>query len=304
MGSGVKLGTSATMSDTLDPMYDELFQFNLCHKFGAGVNDILLVEIKDKNPAGSAIVGAVKIPMLTLLQAQGLTLDPAEGFQLEHPKKGKRGHLFARVHFSQYNPSNPANTLPSVPGAYFDALDGNNVRFYQGAHNDNETVPPYYKPSGQPFAVHGCWDDIYDAISNAQKFVYLTGWSVHPLTRLVRHTEGKKPIGELLKDAAERGVAVGPSSPKFGFHLCCRLLMLRFAAFCHVLMLYALSCLLTPGRLQVQYASYLGPLFRMRHPKSRWTSRLLLLTAARSLGCRMQAHACTLGCTLTPCTHL
>jgi hypothetical protein len=95
---------------------------------------------------------------------------------------------------------------PVVPKVYFDA------RFYSCAHSKPEFVPPVeITPGGDQFEVHSCWGDVYDAISSAQKFVFLTGWSVHPLVPLVRDDPAKsKTIGELLKEAAERGCEVRP----------------------------------------------------------------------------------------------
>jgi phospholipase D1/2 len=72
-------------------------------------------------------------------------------------------------------------------------------------------VPAVDITPGNRFEVHSCWSDIYDAIKCAQKFVYLTGWSFHPLIRLVRDNddpEYEKPLGVLLKEAADRGVEV------------------------------------------------------------------------------------------------
>jgi hypothetical protein len=64
-------------------------------------------------------------------------------------------------------------------------------------------------PGGERFHVQSCWNDIYDSISSAERFVYLTGWSFHPLILLVRDNPAKsKPLGELLKDASERGCEV------------------------------------------------------------------------------------------------
>jgi hypothetical protein len=99
---------------------------------------------------------------------------------------------------------------PVVPKVYFDAQQGNDIRFYSCAHSKPEFVPRVeITPGGDPFEVHSCWGDVYDAISSAQKFVFLTGWSVHPLVPLVRDDPAKtKTIGELLKEASERGCEV------------------------------------------------------------------------------------------------
>jgi hypothetical protein len=95
---------------------------------------------------------------------------------------------------------------PVVPNVYFNAHPGNVVRFYSCAHSKAEMVPPVeITPGGDVFNVHSCWSDVYDAITSAQKFVFLTGWSFHPLIPLVRDDPAKcKPLGELLKEATDR----------------------------------------------------------------------------------------------------
>ena len=98
-----------------------------------------------------------------------------------------------------------------VPNAYFGARPGNAVRLYQGAANSDKHVAPYRMPNGDRWHVRALWEDLYDAIEGAEKFVYVVGWSVHPETRLLRHGEkgeNAKHIGELLRSAADRGVDV------------------------------------------------------------------------------------------------
>ena len=57
--------------------------------------------------------------------------------------------------------------------------------------------------------VRSCWTDIARAIEGARDFVYITGWSMHPNTRLTRHggDEGVE-IGALLKRKAAEKVCV------------------------------------------------------------------------------------------------
>ena len=52
---------------------------------------------------------------------------------------------------------------------------------------------------------------MYDALENAQKFIYITGWSVYTGISLLRgdeDPEGSTNVGELLKRKAEEGVRV------------------------------------------------------------------------------------------------
>ena len=55
------------------------------------------------------------------------------------------------------------------------------------------------------------WFDIFNAINNAQKFIYITGWSVFTNIQLVRGEEdsdGESHVGELLKKKADEIVGL------------------------------------------------------------------------------------------------
>ena len=66
-------------------------------------------------------------------------------------------------------------------------------------------------PDGSPYEATRAWRDLYDCIRNAQKFIYITGWSVFTEIQLLRGNEdpdGFSNVGELLKAKAEEGVRV------------------------------------------------------------------------------------------------
>jgi hypothetical protein len=57
--------------------------------------------------------------------------------------------------------------------------------------------------------VRSCFSDIAEALSAAQDFIYICGWSMHPETRLTRSgSSGGERIGELLKRKAAEKVTV------------------------------------------------------------------------------------------------
>ncbi len=64
---------------------------------------------------------------------------------------------------------------------------------------------------GSPYAATTAWKDLFQAIQDAQKFIYITGWSVFTGISLVRgddDPDGASNVGELLKRKAEEGVKV------------------------------------------------------------------------------------------------
>lgn len=67
------------------------------------------------------------------------------------------------------------------------------------------------QPDGSPYEATRAWRDLYECIQNAQKFIYITGWSVYTAIQLLRGDEdpdGFSNVGELLKLKAEEGVRV------------------------------------------------------------------------------------------------
>ncbi len=64
---------------------------------------------------------------------------------------------------------------------------------------------------GKPFVERACWDDIYDSIVAAKRFVFITGWSVWVETRLKRKPRSdvdSPTLGELLIAKANAGISV------------------------------------------------------------------------------------------------
>lgn len=58
---------------------------------------------------------------------------------------------------------------------------------------------------------HGsCWHDIFDAISEARRLVYIVGWSVYYNVSLIRDSANGKSytLGDLLKAKSQEGVRV------------------------------------------------------------------------------------------------
>jgi phospholipase D1/2 len=66
-------------------------------------------------------------------------------------------------------------------------------------------------PDGSPYIATTAWKDLYSTLKAAEKFIYITGWSVFAETILVRGEDdkhGRSHVGELLKQKAVKGVKV------------------------------------------------------------------------------------------------
>lgn len=154
------------------------------------------MQVKDKNPAGAATLGTCSIPCSQIVSSFSI-----EGAQpLYTTKKTQRGHLFITLEYTPF--TSETTTTATVPGLYFDPHPGNLVRLYSCAHSVPDMVQPVDVQPGIPYDVHSCWNDMFTAITSAQKFVFLTGWSMNPFIRLVRDEsapEHLKELGQLLK---------------------------------------------------------------------------------------------------------
>ncbi|KAL9265393.1 Phospholipase D beta 2-like protein [Drosera capensis] len=94
-----------------------------------------------------------------------------------------------------------------VPGTYFPLRKGGTVTLYQDAHVPDGFLPHIWLDKSMSY-VHGkCWQDIFDAIRQARRLIYITGWSVWHKVRLVRDG-GDCTLGELLRSKSQEGVRV------------------------------------------------------------------------------------------------
>ena len=79
-------------------------------------------------------------------------------------------------------------------------------------HTHNFQFNGLTHPDGTPYKVTTAWKDLFKTIQAAEKFIYITGWSVFTGIDLVRSEDGKhghsSNVGELLKRKAEQGVKV------------------------------------------------------------------------------------------------
>ncbi|GFP95398.1 phospholipase d delta [Phtheirospermum japonicum] len=100
-------------------------------------------------------------------------------------------------------------------GSYFPLRRGGDVTLYQDAHVGVEgTLPVVDLDGGRTFRNEQCWKDMCSAIVEAKIPIYITGWSVYYMTKLVREPTRPVPggmdstLGDLLKWKADEGVRV------------------------------------------------------------------------------------------------
>ncbi|EZG45312.1 phospholipase D [Gregarina niphandrodes] len=93
----------------------------------------------------------------------------------------------------------------NVPQTYFRRSHGNLVRLYHDAECLEGQFEDIETELG-PFHAHSTWNDISEALENAQHFIFVAGWSVNPsisLTRSHKPVE-RSPLGRKAASAVER----------------------------------------------------------------------------------------------------
>ncbi|KMT12174.1 hypothetical protein BVRB_5g101220 [Beta vulgaris subsp. vulgaris] len=172
--------------------------------------------VKDDDVVGAQIIGAVGIPAQQLYSGARI-----EGTFPITKCNGQNWETGATLKVSiQYIPVErmnlyhlgvgPGPNYHGVPRTYFPLRQGNRITLYQDAHVEDGTLPDFRLDYDMHY-VHGqCWRDIFNALSHARRLVYLTGWSVTHLVKLVRDAQDGSGItlGALLKAKAQEGVRV------------------------------------------------------------------------------------------------
>lgn len=196
-----------------NPRWYESFHIYCAHQVGN-----VVFSVKDDNPVGATVVGRAYVPVKDLLDGhefeQWLEL-------LNEKQEPIAGGARIRVKLQYFDVSHDPNwargiksrKFPGVPYTFFPHRKGCKVTLYQDAHVPDKFMPKIPLAGGQLYQPHRCWEDIFDAINNAQHLIYITGWSVYTEITLIRDSNrpkagGDETLGQLLKRKASEGVRV------------------------------------------------------------------------------------------------
>ncbi|PIN05566.1 Phospholipase D1 [Handroanthus impetiginosus] len=208
---GAIIGRTFVIKNNENPVWGQHFHVPVAH-YGAEVQFV----VKDSDLVGSEIMGAVGIPVEQIIL--GARVDGTYPILGANGKPCNTGAVLSLS--IQYIPvarvalyhggvgSDPSNQ--GVPGTYFPLRRGGMVTLYQDAHVHDGLLPRIRLASGQMYQHGHCWRDIYDAISEARRLIYITGWSVYHLVQLVRddpHVTNSN-LGDLLRIKSQEGVRV------------------------------------------------------------------------------------------------
>ncbi|GKD14734.1 phospholipase D alpha 1 [Tanacetum coccineum] len=151
-----------------------------------------LEKCRDDNPIGATLIGRAYVPVEDLLDGEEVDRWVEILDEDKNPIEGE-----SKIH---------------VKLQYFDVTQDRN--WARGIKTAKYPGVPYtFFSQRQGCKPQRCWEDVFDAITNAKHFIYITGWSVYTEIALIRDSRRQKTggditLGELLKKKAGEGVKV------------------------------------------------------------------------------------------------
>ncbi|KAF9604018.1 hypothetical protein IFM89_039470 [Coptis chinensis] len=205
--------TRLIRDEPVNPRWYESF-----HIYCAHLASNVVFTVKEDNPIGATLIGRAYLPVKELLDGQEVDrwLEI-----LNEDRKPVHGGAKIHVKLQYFDVTLDRNwargirshKFPGVPYTFFAQRHGCKVSLYQDAHVPANFVPKIPLAGGKHYEPQRCWEDIFDAITNAKHLIYITGWSVYTDIALIRDKRRPKPggditFGELLKKKASEGVRV------------------------------------------------------------------------------------------------
>ncbi|XP_051129613.1 phospholipase D alpha 1-like [Andrographis paniculata] len=187
------------------------------HIYCAHVVSNIIFTVKDDNTIGATLIGRARLPVEEVLRGSPVDrwldildedMNPIHGGSKIHVKV----QYFHVSQNSNWSKGIRSSTFGGVPYTFFRQRPGCRVSLYPDAHVPDDSITRFLSSQGY-FSPQRCWEDLFDAISNAKHLIYIAGWSVYTQITLVRDPTRPKPggdttLGELLKKKADEGVNV------------------------------------------------------------------------------------------------
>lgn len=193
------------------PIFEQKFRIYCAHLISE-----VIFTVKDDSPFGAVLIGRAYLPLDESI-IQGNEFGTWVNI-LDENKKPVPGGSKIRVSLQYFDVKIEEHSnwsrgierpnFSGVPFTYFNQREGCRVTLYQDA-NVSVNFNPSIRLDGETnYQTGRCWEDIYRAISNAQRFIYIAGWSLYTEIALVRNEATGTKLGDLLKKKAKDGVRV------------------------------------------------------------------------------------------------
>ncbi|XP_058210908.1 phospholipase D gamma 1-like isoform X1 [Rhododendron vialii] len=205
------IGRTYVISNSENPIWMQRFYVPVAH-YAAEVHFL----VKDSDVVGSQLMGVVAIPVEQIYSGQKVQgVYPILGTNGKPCKPGAVLSLsiqytpMERLSIYHHGVGAGPNYF-GVPGPYFPLRRGGIVTLYQDAHVPDDFLPNLKLDNGMQYVQGKCWHDIFVAIRQAQRLIYITGWSVWHKVKLVRDGGHASDftLGDLLKSKSQEGVRV------------------------------------------------------------------------------------------------
>ncbi|KAK1275790.1 Phospholipase D delta [Acorus gramineus] len=207
--AGATVARTKVIANCENPKWDEQFHVPVAHPVA-----YVEFQVKDDDVLGAQLIGVVTISAEVVLSGNSI-----DGW---FPIVGHHGNPYKpypELRLSLRFVPLESNSLykggaGGVPNAYFPLRRGGSVTLYQDAHVPEDTLPEILLEGGEVFKQNRCWEDICHAMLEAHHLIYIIGWSIYHLVRLVREptrplpSGGELTLGELLKYKSQEGVRV------------------------------------------------------------------------------------------------
>jgi len=192
-----RLLRTRVVGSCLDPAWNTDVLVDVCGDFPE-----LVFQIWDKNTlAADVLMGECCISREKLRASSEHPRGVEEWLDLD-----TKGHLHVSYKYTEAHISAISYDVPNV---YFDPRHGNRITPYNCAITPKGSIPDVMTADG-PVSARSYWEDLHARLNQAQKFIYITGWSVWTELKLLRDPglEHEETLGELLIRKAEAGVTV------------------------------------------------------------------------------------------------
>lgn len=208
---GAAVARTYVLSNNENPVWTQNFIVPVAHH----IADVKFL-VKDSDVVGAQLIGTVSIPAEKIYSGQKV-----EGTYPILGPNGKQCKPGAVLRLSiQYFPMESLSIYQGgvgaspdhcgVPYTYFPLRKGGKVTLYQDAHVPDGCLPNVMLGNGTYYEHGRCWHDIFDAITQARRLIYIVGWSVVHTVHLVRDAgySSFPMLGDLLKSKSQEGVRV------------------------------------------------------------------------------------------------
>ncbi|KAD5316973.1 hypothetical protein E3N88_16919 [Mikania micrantha] len=205
------IGRTYVLTNSENPVWNQHFNVPVAHHTAE-----IHFLVKDSDVVGSQLIGAVAIPVEHIYTGSKIEgLFPLINANGRPCKNGASLALTMQyipmARLSLYNIGVGAGPeYVGVPGTYFPLRKGGRVTLYQDAHVPHKSLPDLKLSEDMDYVNGTCWIDIFNAITDAKRLVYITGWSIWHKVTLVRDQPDSTmcSLGDLLKRKSQEGVRV------------------------------------------------------------------------------------------------